>query len=181
MHRTLSPVSLLGGCQRNIHEQRTDCITRKDQSNRRLRQRRETKELATPDRSKSPRQEARQHSCRHLENVGVELRLGRQNELHETETASKEKGYREIDRSGLKCERADTSTREPVHPYKNPSIVSLFSYEDGLQPLHGLLDSNHVVQGLFVDFMHFTQLAEIDGLTGANNLDFGGVRSRVVE
>lgn len=139
-----------------MHGELTDCISRKDQSNRRLRQGRETKEVASPDRSKSTRQEARQHGCRHLKNVGVELRLGRQDELHETETAPKKKSYGQIDWSGLKSEWAYTSTREPVYPYKNPSIISLFSYEYSLQPLHSLRDSNHVVQGLFVDFMHFT-------------------------
>ena len=50
-----------------------------------------------------------------------------------------------------------------------------------IEAVRGLGDAGAVVHDLLVDVVHVAELAEVDGLLGADELDLGGVGGGVVE
>jgi hypothetical protein len=53
--------------------------------------------------------------------------------------------------------------------------VAIFGVDDLVKPLKCFVQADYVMQDLFVDLVGVFELAEVDALGGANNLDFSCV------
>ena len=53
--------------------------------------------------------------------------------------------------------------------------MTIFGVDDFVQSLQSFVETYDIVQDFFVDLMGVLQLAQVDALRRANDLDFGGV------
>ena len=134
-----------------------------------------------PDAAKRPRQEAYRHRGGDLEDVVVQTRFGRHDELQQADRAANDEQEGEVDETGLEgkgrggdaCETKDNDTQ--------PAVELFLGLHQRVQPLGALVGANDIVHHLLVHVVHVLELAQVDALRGPHDANLGRVRRPVVK
>lgn len=132
------------------------------------------------DASKSTRNTAHEDCCSNLEDGTVRLRHGSKHKLHQTKQNAKGKDNGHVNPAGLE-EDGHGCTREAVHDDAEPDGMAILCVNHLVQPGEGVVQAYDVMQDLFVNVVGVFELAEVDALCSAHNLDLGRVGQDVVK
>lgn len=89
--------------------------------------------------------------------------------------------YRQIDQTSTKSERTHAHTRKTIEDNQPPLIVLVIALTDVFKPNHGLLNTYHVMDDLFVYLMGVTKFSQIYKLSCADEFDLGCVSCGILE
>jgi hypothetical protein len=150
--------------------------TREDHGDSALGYSREAEEFAVVDTTKGTGDEGKQNCRRHLKYSTVCLGHGSNDELEQAKKTAQGKDDGHVDETRLE-EDGDSSTGQAVHDNAQPDIVAVLCVDNLVQARQGFIETNDVVQDLLVDFVRILELAQIDALGSADDLDFGSARA----